>query len=259
MKSRLLSAVILTALLIPQASSRAECLGFEEWTIAGKPGYIVSSNVWNPSRDGAQCMFRGRWAGLPLGDGRGPALVSWAWNWPGTAKVPHGYPSIIRGWNPWRRGATSSDFPVRADALKALPASYKTEVRGEGMFNTAFEMWLSSEPRPSPANIAAEVMVWVDRGKAMPAGRKIAETSIDGRAFEVWAAKVETWDYVAYRQKRALYDGTVDLKKFLDDAKARGILQGGYWLDSVEFGNEVTQGSGRAVIDQFDLGLILLR
>jgi hypothetical protein len=76
-------------------------------------------------------------------------------------------------------------------------------------------------------------------------------------AFEIWYAanwrdasnaNSNRWTYVAYRATKPRLSATLDIKKILDDAVARGLVSPDHFVSNIELGNEVMSGTGQTWI-----------
>ncbi len=90
-------------------------------------------------------------------------------------------------------------------------------------------------------------MIWLDYLDTHGWQYDKGPATIDGMNWEVWWWGVDDSggkrNYIAYlAQTRTDSIKNLDLKKFLDDAQARGYIQPSWYLYAVEAGNEIASG-----------------
>ena len=175
--------------------------------------------------------------------------VLFEWDWPEVSpRRVLGYPQMIVGRKPWLDATAGDLLPLPLSETEGLTARWSLDWGGEGGFNVAFDLWLSTSPDGGPEAVTQEVMVWLRPGEGSPAGRPVAEVEIDGRAFDLWRKDAPHgtggWGYAAFVAREPAPDGVLDLGALLEALEATGPLGEGLWLTSVELGAEVTGGAG---------------
>lgn len=230
--------------LTPSLSQQLQASDFA----GGAGNCVLVSNVWNPKTvppGFAQSVDLKR---------RGDAMLpGWTWNTPGNRAEVLSMPEIVCGDKPWDTPKSlRSEFPFRAGE-KAPVIDFDIDLKAEGTFNMAFSLWAVSKQPAVRENIALEIMVWNVAHGQQPSGEKIGAVNAAGTVFDLYLKKDQgmvtgpdpfTWPLVQFVARDPLTKGTLDLRPFLDDLIARGLLQRGAWLTSVELGNEVTDGRG---------------
>jgi hypothetical protein len=105
-------------------------------------------------------------------------------------------------------------------------------------------------------------MIWTDGYTFTPAGQMIGIAIVDGIQFEVWYARdwgdvsganSNHWDYVAYRATSPRLSVSLDIKKILEDAVARGVINPTHYVSNIEVGNEILSGAGETWITALSL------
>ena len=234
-------SIAIVALFIFATNSYAEsCLDYGS-TQAGE--YLFANNAYHRGKDdtGKQCINQ----------------QGWSWDWDNEGYIPHAYPSIIYGKNPFREQSTTKKLPRTISNVHELTAKYDFNTEGNCWFNGAFDMWFTEAGKP-----ATEIMVWSYHHIMTPAGHYRDTVKIDGVDYEVWQGKVQTWNYIAYWKTKSVFvnmpnhnEGTLNLKSFINDSINRGYLDTSNHLSSVEFGNEILCGKGHTEINNYSIDI----
>lgn len=259
MKPTRMSAPLLTmaALLLfaAPAAGVSFCEDTAEFTPATQPDTRIVNNIWNRNVDGLQYLFKGRFDGLPVDGARdqGGALGSWLWRWGYVDNTPHSYPSIAFGHQPWRSYSTTKTLPALVGDIGNIQASYKMMVQAEGSYNASFEMWFTTGKKPQPKQVETEIMVWVNDNQLKPFGAFVEEVKLGGKSYEIWLGKVQWWRYVVFRAKEPALAGSIELMPIVEEAVRRGWVKPTHYLTSVELGTEIVSGTGKAVLEQFEV------
>ncbi|MBO3800323.1 MAG: hypothetical protein FGF52_04655 [Candidatus Brockarchaeota archaeon] len=177
----------------------------------------------------------------------------------------NGYPEIYVGRKPWDgqyANGLGLNFPYKVSDLVLGVASLKVSfsvdlqrLNPDMNFNIAADAWLVDErhafnPGSGLSIPHVEVMVWVFRSNLGPAGSKVGEEDMSGRAWEVWR-KVETNNatYIAIIPKGwSLRKGSIsyDVSEVMRIAKKYAPFDiSDYYLVGWELGTEWgTKNSG---------------
>ncbi|MDW8065407.1 MAG: cellulose binding domain-containing protein, partial [Anaerolineae bacterium] len=201
--------------------------------------YFVQNNIWGANTP--QCIH--------VDDTNGNFRVVQSRH-ANTGGMPASYPSIVKGCH-WGTCTTASGMPIRVSEIGSAPSSWTVSVPTSGRWNVAYDLWLS--PNLDTRNGypgGAEIMIWLDsRGGVQPAGSPVGTVSIGGATWEVWYAQMD-WNYIAYRRTTPTHSvSNLDLKAFIDDARARGYVQPSWYLHAIEAGFEIWEG-GRGLTSQ---------
>ncbi|WP_430515127.1 GH12 family glycosyl hydrolase domain-containing protein [Pyrococcus woesei] len=168
----------------------------------------------------------------------------------------HGYPEIFYGNKPWNANyATDGPIPLPSKVSNLtdfyLTISYKLEPKNGLPINFAIESWLTREAwRTTGINSdEQEVMIWIYYDGLQPAGSKVKEIVVPiivngtpvNATFEVWKANIG-WEYVAFRIKTPIKEGTVTIPygAFISVAANISSLPNytELYLEDVEIGTE---------------------
>jgi hypothetical protein len=168
------------------------------------------------------------------------------------------YPAILYGETPWHRDAQG--HPLRTTTALPIPfgsaqvrVDLSVATAADGVYDTAFDIWVSSAAHPaSPTDLATEIMIWTDRKGMLfyPGGALVDHVTLGGIAYDVYynptvhGFTTYTWSYVAFLPEHPIVSGPLELGPFFDYLLAKEYVAPGGWLSSIEFGCEVTVGSG---------------
>lgn len=225
----------------------------------------LHNNAWNQQAAGNQ-----RWRQCLLRQDTGEQrLYGWSWQWPADTKQVLAYPGLTVGAKPWEPGpGNDARFPRALAATQKLLLAYDLETTSTGDNNLAASMWLINTPTvanpPDEAAITTEVMVWTRTdGADWSAGdTPVAEVSIDDQRWQVFAQRnwgdasggsSHRWTLVSYLAMSASNRASIDLRKILADAQARGLVSGNDYIANVELGNEVANGTGTTWVKAFSV------
>ncbi len=216
-------------------------------------GGVLANNQWGRESAGAgdwpQCLA---WRVV-----EGKKQYGWTWEWPSKPGL-YAYPEVVFGRNPWT-AMVSNDvrFPRLVSETKAMVLTFDSQSAFVGMRNLAVDLWLTgNKPMPGEseeASLKAELMVWTDYSAGMlnDGEQPVGEVTIDGKQWVLYASQgalgngsTTKWQRIGYVAKVPTQSGVIDISPFLADAAARGYVQGDNWISGIEFGNEISSGSG---------------
>ena len=234
----------------------------EDGHVSDTPNGRLVNNMWNKQAAvGAyeQCL-------LMRGEPAAP-LFGWSWEWPIESETLLAYPQALFGWKPWNGGVTTnSALPIQISSIETLELSYRVHTTAQGKYNFAATMWITRSGRtsdqPNPADISADVNVWMNNRGVPLSGEQVATARIANIDVQVWhaadigdasGANSNRWQHVVYLAQAVPASGTLDLAAFVRDAVDRGILSPAHYVSSVELGNEIVSGSGETWIEALTL------
>lgn len=210
-----------------------------------------NNNIWNRNTDSSatQCISK------PSAKSN---VVVWSWLWHFTGWTPHSYPEGVFGWKPWNTGTTNAALPLSVSLMKTATVTYniQTTITSTAIYNTSFDIWLTTSAKPTPKSINTEVMIWINGTGASPAGIKTGTYTIGSRTYELWEATFTGWKYIAFRDTSNSSIGSYDLKPFLtflvDNKK---IASSGLYVASIELGNEIWSGAGNTSFNSMTVAI----
>ncbi len=217
----------------------------EDWGEFTCGEYLLANNVWGKgdltdydqtigiAKTPDSCHFR------------------WAWRWPvSSLNSVRAYPEIIYGWKPWSAASTTPSLPVQVSAIQALDVHLKFSTQPTGKYNSAFDLWLTSTNPPTGETITREIMIWVGEAAMSPAGAKVASLEIAGIPYHLYKEQWD-WTYLAFTQQEPQPTETIPIAELLAYLVDNQYIQANEYLASIEFGNEVINGSGETLVDEF--------
>lgn len=225
-----------------------------EFSLIYKGEINIENNTWNATNlepnSYEQCIYQyNNWVG-------------WKWSYPDTAEGINAYPQLIYGKKPWHNGSTTTALPIEIDQIERLKAQYAVAIsRNEGEYNLAFDNWISSAVSSRPEEILFEFMIWEDYHEIIPFGDFIANVVTPNGTYDLytgqpaWEPEGTNWTYVAFVRTSKRTEGTVDIDLLLQYLLDQAIVPRNSYLSSIEFGTEIGNSKGYAVIKSFDISL----
>jgi hypothetical protein len=225
-----------------------------EFSLINKGEINIENNTWNATNlapnSYEQCIYQyNNWVG-------------WKWSYPDTAEGINAYPQLIYGKKPWHNGSTTTALPIEIDQIERLKAQYAVAIsRNEGEYNLAFDNWISSAVSSRPEEILFEFMIWEDYHEIIPFGDFIANVVTPNGTYDLytgqpaWEPEGTNWTYVAFVRTSKRTEGTVDIDLLLQYLLDQAIVPRNSYLSSIEFGTEIGNSKGYAVIKSFDISL----
>ena len=244
---------------LPQPAGVVEKEETKAWAripVAGTACF-VQNNVWN-TRSGnslQQSVFQENL--------QGREVAGWRWRARGNfLPAVLSQPQVVCGDKPWDQPLhLDSNFPFRAGSRK-LTADFDVQLRANGIYNMTFSLWGVSTVPASCDVITHEIMIWTARSWLSPAGKKIGSLDVNGATWDVYlepghadasGSTKQTWTYIAFVAHRPVVRGPLELTAFTDWMLRHHLLTRDHYLTSVEFGNEVSSGTGIVELRRFQL------
>ncbi|GAA0563831.1 pre-peptidase C-terminal domain-containing protein [Rhizomicrobium electricum] len=179
------------------------------------------------------------------------------------------YPEITFGSSPWWGQWAAADplgvFPVSLANLASLEINYDIGLTGfAGGHNVAFEIWLTDTPNGGSAAITNEVMVQLHigpmYGSSAGAGT-FSSGTYTGTIYNNlnWASG---WTFTVVQPGTTqpgadALSGSFDLAVLLTQLKAQGLVKGNEYIAGLEFGAEVTAGTGSMTFNKLEYDVTL--
>jgi cellulase/cellobiase CelA1 len=234
-----------------------------DWAQVEVGPYIYQNNVWG--KDKAQSGYD---QCLQERTVDGKQQIGWKWDWPGSDKSVFAYPEIIFGYKPWSGGAsTDSRLPLALSDMGTVTMNYDVEMEATGGYNLAPEVWLTSTDKTgeiNPGDITTEIMFWMDKsGASKPYGDNMGSVEVDGQTYDVYSGIIGdstggasgTWRIITYDSRNTQYKASLKLDEFIRDSISRKLATESDYLATIEFGNEVTGGTGSTWVKDYSVEL----
>jgi hypothetical protein len=216
-------------------------------------GYLYINNVWNPANAAnySQC------AKAAINKSAGVAAARFAWDFASDVFDVKSYPEILVGQRPGTPSSTIAGLPRAVRDLKSVnvSANVVTSCSKACQYSNDFDLFLQASTTPATTwNPSTELMVitetsWMNDPNIYKEP-VVGRVTVGGISFKVVHTLLTNpttntaWNYVAYIAENKNPSFSLDLKAFLDDAVARGIVKDTEYLATVEYGTEVVYGSG---------------
>jgi len=153
-------------------------------------------------------------------------------------------------------------LPLQIDLIDRLSVDFDIAVsRNEGEFNLAFDLWITANATAQPADIRYELMIWEDAHAIEPFGEYVGAVNTSNGRYALyrgepdWEPEGTEWTYLAFLRTEGRVNGSVSIDELLNYLIEQKIITGEHYLSSIEFGTEVGNSKGYAVLKQFDIHL----
>ena len=163
-----------------------------DWAKLQNADFLYENNVWGQGaisrEDRLQCLLK------RVVDGK--AQYGWRWQWPRGSGDVKAYPEVIYGFKPWFTFSTTANLPRPISTIDELSVAYDVEMQARGRYNLAFDIWVTSNDRPTPSDITHEVMIWVgERTRAWEPypGYLASRVTIGGAAYDLYIKPHAEW------------------------------------------------------------------
>jgi hypothetical protein len=236
--------------------------------LGSDPATYVYNNLWNTR--GA----RGKQS-ITLYDGIGEtALWSTTWDWKrGQGYTVTSYASTVAGWHWGEPFETPGTIPVPLNQLQAVTTAatyrYVPDSACSGKraiicrYDVAYDLWFHDHKPNGGDAPAFELMVWLDYSwhdlwiGYTPIFNFTDSTGTEWKVFQTASTNaVFVPDATGMPNGERPVNGvSLNLVEFIQEAKTKGLINGDWWLSSVEFGIEVYQGKGKFFVDDYTLDI----
>ena len=227
-------------------------------TVVGER-YRIYNNPWNAKASGGP--FRQK---IYVKELNGKPIFGWAWRWWDSKGAVATYPEIQVGDSPWA-GKVSEDsgFPFLIGS-KSLKVDYDVDMHASGQYNLAFEFWTISSPPAQKNKVTHEVMIWVAQSRLGPAGNLVAKAAIAGHSFRVFVGGAHgdasgnssnTWTIISLVAEQPILHGPLDIGAIINYLVQNRLLDKNLYVACLELGNEVSSGTGRTEVRNYDVHL----
>lgn len=222
-----------------------------DWDEFQKGDYRIVNNVWN--KGDTENYFQ-----KILYDPENPARnISMVWDWGPDAGHVLAYPEVAVGYKPWS-GLGTDAISARISDIRSFDVFHNLSVGGpdKGLFNVAYDLWLTDEPLGGTQSITTELMIWARSGQLGSFGEQahIGRYSHDGFKADIYTYEDfgdssglsgETWRYIALVSDKDQLKAEIDIHDILVELVRRGLISENDYVTGYELGAEVAGGEGR--------------
>lgn len=211
--------------------------------------YILENNVWGKGviTNYLQCIF--------YKDIEDQNEFGWEWTWPSSGSNVKAYPEIIYGHKPWSLTSTTPSLPLKISDVQSISLILNSDLTASGSFNLAYDIWITTTNVPSENVISREIMIWLTNNQLMPAGEKIETVIIDEVNYDLYQHTFPGWEYIAFLPHEPLTSTTIKFERFVNTLIDFKLLEETEFIASIEFGNEIVDGSGNLIIHQYEISV----
>lgn len=248
--------------------AQGEDISCEPWHRVELPGSdaVLINNTWNEQwaqgKPWTQCLLRRTHNGV--------VQYGWRWSWPPFRPYSsYAAPEALFGWKAWDGGpSTTSLLPEKIDALQSLKVDFAVNLSAQGHYNLNTTLWLFHRKPVAtwfrePDIISGQLMVWFAHEPREFGGLESAgKVTLDGVTFDVWyqrdhgdesGGSGQKWTMIVYVNRENSLRQDFDLKRVLDDAVSKGLVDPGHVVGGVELISEVSGGSGELWLERFQV------
>lgn len=217
--------------------------------------YAINTNAWNRGTltDFTTCV-----QGSMLGDIYQTGIAGqFDWEWNTATSVVRAYPSII--YRPLGKDMT----PIAVKDVGNLTFSHDVEItldptytKQTNYYNLAYDIWADSVPDSQRWPHDMEIMIKLSAtwGDGHYFERNVI---IDGINFDVTVRTMSnssaSWKYISFNSTAPQLKANIRFKKFTDYMIAKGLMPADYFINGIEFGNEVARGKARSKVNSFSV------
>ena len=192
----------------------------------------------------------------------GAQAFGWAWNvYDGTNVVI--YPEVGYGWSPNGNSSWGGNPIIpQLSQQKSITANFNIigQHSPNSTWDMAYDIWITSAAQPANTVGSFELMIWLDHNLGGPWSTQgpQGEVNIGGVNYQRYTnAGAADWTCLTYvNQGAGIYSGTnFDISDVIKDAAAKFGIPSSYYVASIEFGNEATNGSGMTEISNWAVNI----
>lgn len=197
-------------------------------------GYVVHNNMWNVggynvSEKLSACAYNSWFVSATADDSKHDGAVKT-------------YPNVHKDFHNWSTGVEP-----KLSSFSSIKSTYGATSPHTGVYDVAYDIWLNGVAD----NGSTEVMIWTDNQGQTPSGRKVAQVSLSGHTWDVWASTDNK--YIAFVPVGGnVPSGSLDLKGFFDYLTGAGRLASTSTLGQICYGVEVVSTNGQPATFDFN-------
>jgi hypothetical protein len=137
---------------------------------------------------------------------------------------------------------------VQIDELRDIVIEFEVETVGEGIYNLAFDIWITDTKTPKMENIENELMIWLVN-TAIPVPGFVETVILEEEEYDFFQYK----KLLAFVKKKPMLKGRMGIRAFLDYLENGKYLDSAHYVSSIEFGNEMVQGTGKTRVYRYSV------
>ncbi|MFH1681827.1 MAG: hypothetical protein ABIH26_14450 [Candidatus Eisenbacteria bacterium] len=244
----------------PEEGPKDLTAGFQ----GGTPGRACAPNAYRAvgevlvvnNKHGEHRLVKGDKYEQCVGTWKGGFPVWWDWHAETDQPYVKGFPQVFFGINPWS-GLTSTDrLPVRVGDIRWLTVKHDVVLSADGIYNLAYDLWLTEDDTPTGNEITHEIMIWLD-GNTPPGLPRQREVRFGGVTYGFYRGVCEDGaPFLLFVADEPRPKGWVNLAGFLRFLAANDLVPLDVYLASIELGTEMWYGSGSAAVRKFKVSLL---
>jgi hypothetical protein len=230
---------------------------------------VVKNNPWANIDSGALRIRNNIW-GAAIGEQLSSTIklnadgtFGWTWSRPASQEniankqVQPIYPSVRIGGSPWEASKTAV-FPIRIGEANALTlsVSYAYPALPTGTYDLAYDMFFSNTNQTGPtAKPNAEMMIWLHGNLGLPQGCFRGDFTDGINSYGLYSFVMgngrQYFAFILNGQPQVSANFVVDAGKLLNVLN----LDPTWFIQGIEFGNEIISGSGEILVTNFTVTL----
>ena len=190
--------------------------------------------------------------GIPNG-----TLMSWVWPWTSGPGGVYSYPEIVYGSTPFLDNASVQSTQVANFA--DLSTSYSISLSGyTSGFDTIFDMWLTSQPNGNYTTREYELEIVAHSDWTPPASNiaySLTDSTLQNANVYVTPNYTDdgvSWTNITVAPGSDILAGTISISDILKNLIWNGVITGQEYLSGVEFGPEVSWGTGSLLVNNLN-------
>jgi xyloglucan-specific endo-beta-1,4-glucanase len=211
--------------------------------------YWLNNNLWAANKGkGSQCV--------QSLSGAGPT-IAWStnWDWSGAPDQVKSFASVVYGWQ-WGWKVPRTGLPVKVSDLHSLPTEWDFTVtqNAPSQLNVGYDLWFHTIPDPTNENPSAEIGIVLQQiGPELSGAAKLDTYSFGGTSWDLYLDNKNAWDVFTFVRTSSTTSVSLNLKQFIDAARAHGQPATFDYLSSVQAGANVRVGKGRLTTTRYSV------
>jgi hypothetical protein len=174
------------------------------------------------------------------------------------------FPEVGYGWSPNGNSSWGGNPTIpQLSSGQVITTNFNivSQHSANSDWDMAYDIWITSAQHPANTVGSFELMIWLDHNENDPWSTQGPQglVTIDGVTYQRYTnAGAADWTCLSYvNQGAGIYNGSgFNVSDVIADAAAKFGIPSSYYVASIEFGNEVVNGSGMTEISNWavDIG-----